>query len=138
MDSVFFRKQSMKRVTSPEQLNDYLRVSSPKAWILLISVLLLIVGFLIWSAFTAVESYETGTASAEKGVLAITFEDASAAQHVQMGMTVQVGGIQAEVTSVGIGADGQIVAGAQASIPDGVYEVRVGYRSTQILSLLFN
>ena len=138
MDSAFFRKQSMKRITSPEQLNEYLRVPSPKTWILLFSVLLLIVGFLVWSVFTAVESYETGTARAEKGILTITFDDASAAQHVEIGMTVQVGGVQAEVTSVGIGDDGQIIAGAQASIPDGVYEARVGYRTTQILSLLFN
>ena len=138
MDSAFFRKQSVKRITSPEQMNEYLRVSSPKTWIILLSVLLLMIGFLVWSAFTAVESYETGRGRAEKGMLTITFEDASAAQHVETGMTVRVGGVQTEVTSVGIGEDGQIVAGAQASIPDGVYEARVGYRSTQILSLLFN
>ncbi len=138
MQSAFFRKQSMKRITSPEQLNDYLRASSPKTWLILISVFLLIAGFLAWSAFTAVESYETGTAYAEKGVLTIMFDDASAAQHVEIGMTIHVGDIQAEVTSVGIGADGQIVAGAQVSIPDGVYEDRVGYCSTQILAVLFN
>ena len=138
MESAFFRKKSMERISSPEQLNEYLRVSSPKTWILLASVLLLLVGFLIWSAFTAVESYEMGTAYAEKGVLTITFDNQSAAQHVEPGMTVQVGEIRAEGTSVGVGADGQTIAGAEASVPDGVYEARVGYRSTQILSLLFN
>lgn len=138
MESGFFRKQSMGNISSPEQLNECLRVSSPKAWLLLASVLLLLSGFLIWCAFTAIESYETGTAYAEKGVLTITFDDPSAARHVEPGMSVQAGGINTEVTSVGSDGDGQTIAGAQASIPDGVYDVRVGYRSTQILSILFN
>ena len=138
MEPAFFRKQSMGNISSPEQLNECLRVSSLKAWILLLAVLLLLVGFLIWCAFTAIESYETGTAYAEKGVLTITFDDPSAAQHVEPGMSVQVGDIRTEVTSVGSDGDGRTIAGAQASIPDGVYDVRVGYRSTQILSMLFN
>lgn len=138
MESAFFRKKSMEQITSPEQLHECLRVSSPKAWILLTSVLLLLAGFLLWSAFTAVESYETGTAFAEKGVLTITFDDPSAARHVEPGMTVRVGELRTEVSSVGLGEGGKTVACAMASLPDGVYEVRVGYRSTQVFSMLFN
>lgn len=37
-----------ERITSPEQLNEYIRVTSPGAWIILSSVLVFLAGFFIW------------------------------------------------------------------------------------------
>ena len=51
MKNSIFRKKSMDRVSTPEQLNDYIRVSSPGVWILLAALLLLLAGFIIWSIF---------------------------------------------------------------------------------------
>jgi hypothetical protein len=39
-----FRKKSIERISSPEQLNDYLRVTSPSTWIILIAVIVLRTG----------------------------------------------------------------------------------------------
>ncbi len=47
-DSIF-REKSLKRITSPEELGDYLRVTSPTVWLVLGAVILLLVGMLIWS-----------------------------------------------------------------------------------------
>ena len=46
-----FRKKSLERVTSPEQLNDYIMVTTPSVWIILAATLILIVGTLVWAVF---------------------------------------------------------------------------------------
>ena len=46
-----FRKKSLERVTSPEQLNDYIKVTTPSVWIILAATLILIVGTLVWAVF---------------------------------------------------------------------------------------
>ena len=47
--SGIFRQKSIKRVTSPEELNDYIRVTSPSVWFVLAALVLLLVGMLAWS-----------------------------------------------------------------------------------------
>ncbi len=46
-----FRKKSLDRVTGPESLNDYIRVTSPSVWIALLALLILLAGMLTWSIF---------------------------------------------------------------------------------------
>ena len=50
-----FRKKSIERVSSPEQLNDYIRVTTPSVWLILIAVIILIIGTLIWGVFGRIE-----------------------------------------------------------------------------------
>ena len=45
----------MERVASPEQLNDYIRVTSPSVWIILLALLVLLAGLLVWSIFGRIE-----------------------------------------------------------------------------------
>ncbi|MCR5399521.1 MAG: hypothetical protein K6E68_08335 [Lachnospiraceae bacterium] len=49
-----FRKKSLDRISSPEQLNDYIKVTTPSVWVILIAVILLLVGMLAWSVFGSV------------------------------------------------------------------------------------
>ncbi len=41
----FFRKKSLDRISSPEQLTDYLRVTNPGIWIFLAAVVVLLATF---------------------------------------------------------------------------------------------
>lgn len=127
-----------RRISSPEQLNDYLKVTSPKIWVLFVAIVLLIVGLLLWSSFTTIESYATGTAHAVKGELVVTFDDPAKASKVQPGMEMKIGDVHTDVLTVGTNDDGSLVASARANIPDGSYDVRVGYKTTQVLSMLLN
>ena len=120
-----FREKSMERLASPEQLNDYLRVTNPSTWIVMTSVIILLVSLILWSSFAVIESYVSGTGKAENGVLSITFEDQKAAGIVEEGMTVSVGEVRTVVTSVGRDEQGQIIAAANAGVPDGIYDVKV-------------
>ena len=132
------RLQGSRRISSPEQLNDYLKVTSPKIWVLLAAVVLLVVGLLLWGSFTTIESYATGTARAVGGDLVATFDDPAKAGKVEPGMEMEVGGVKTEVLTVGTDVAGNLVASARANIPDGSYDVRVGYKSTQVISMLLN
>ena len=132
------QESEARRISSPEQLNDYLKVTSPKIWLLLVAVILLIAGLILWSSFTTIESYATGTAKASGGEVTVTFDDAGKANNVQAGMMLEVGDVQTEVLAVGTDETGNTIATARANIPDGSYEVRVGYKTTQVLSMLLN
>lgn len=56
-NSGIFREKSISRVSSPEELNDYIRVTSPSVWIVLIAVVVLLLGMLAWSIFGTVETH---------------------------------------------------------------------------------
>ena len=127
-----------RRISSPEQLNDYLKVTNPRIWMLLAAVVLLVGGLLLWGSFTTIESYATGTARAVGGELTVTFDDPAKASKVLPGMEMEVGDVRTEVLTVGSDADGATVASARANIPDGSYAVRVGYKATQVISMLLN
>ena len=43
MEEQIFRKKSLDRLSSPEQLNDYLHVTSPGIWIVLGAVIFLLI-----------------------------------------------------------------------------------------------
>ena len=50
-----FRKKSLERVSSPEQLNDYLHVTSPAVWVVLAAVIVLLITLASAIVFTAVK-----------------------------------------------------------------------------------
>lgn len=133
-----YRQSSLDRIQSPEQLNSYLRVTNPSAWIVLIAVIVLLVGALVWGSFTYIGSFVDGNAHVENGVMTIVFEDDDLARNVQPGMNVTIGEANATVTSVGRGDDGRLFALADTTLANGSYPVKVSYRQTQIMQLLFN
>ena len=133
-----YREKSMKRLSSPEQLNDYLRVTNPGTWVILGTVIFLLTSLIIWSSFASVQSFAKGTAQAEDGVLSISFENLQTAEKVEEGMTLYVGDTRSTITSVGKDEYGRIIAAANANVPDGTYTVKVGYRQSRIVEMLFN
>ena len=50
-----FREKSLKKVTSPEELNDYIHVTSPSVWIVLTAIVVLLVGMIVWGIFGKVK-----------------------------------------------------------------------------------
>ena len=52
--SELYRKKSMDRISSPEELNDYIRVTSPSVWMVLMAIVIILVGTLVWGALGTV------------------------------------------------------------------------------------
>ena len=49
MNNNVFRKKSLDRISSPEQLNSYIKVSNPSIWLILSALIIIIVSVIIWS-----------------------------------------------------------------------------------------
>ena len=49
--SSIFRQKSIDRVSSPEKLDDYIRVTKPSVWMTLAAVVVLLVGTIVWGIF---------------------------------------------------------------------------------------
>ena len=46
-----FRKSAIDRVSSPEQLTDYIRVTTPGVWGILVASIVLLASLFVWAAF---------------------------------------------------------------------------------------
>lgn len=51
-----FREKSLSKVSSPEQLNDYIRVSTPAVWLVLGAIVLLLIAVTLWGFLGRLES----------------------------------------------------------------------------------
>ena len=103
-----------------------------------IAVILLLAGVLLWTSIASIDSFATGTAQVSDGTMMIRFDDTQIAKSVQTGMTVTTGDSSAQISNVGYTDDGSIFALAATSLTDGTYPVKVVYKQTQVLRLLFN
>ena len=56
MEQPLFRKKSLEHISSPQDLHDYMRVTSPRLWMILAVILALLVGFIIFAATATMEN----------------------------------------------------------------------------------
>jgi len=52
MKSKLFRKEAMEKITSPEDLNIYVKVLNPRIWLILAGIVIAVVGLVIFAAST--------------------------------------------------------------------------------------
>ena len=65
MENQLFRKKSMERISSPEELHDYLRVTSPKLWMILGAIIILLAGFVVYASVANLENTASIRVNAE-------------------------------------------------------------------------
>lgn len=90
MEKQIFRKKSMERVSSPEQLNDYIRVSNPSLWMVIAAVIVLLAGACAWGVFGRLETKVRVAAKAE-GDAVVCYVKESEIGRIKSGMTVEIG-----------------------------------------------
>jgi hypothetical protein len=137
MNNSIYREKTINRISSPEQLNAYLKVTKPGVWIVLVAVVVLLVGMLVWGLFINIGSNAEGTAEVKNGSMTVSFEDSKVAENVTEGMVIEANGASYTITGVENGDDGTIRAFATADIKDGTYPAKVCYRSTGLMGILF-
>ena len=133
-----YRESSLEKISSPDQLDQYLKVTTPAVWILLVAVILLLGVAFWWSSQTAIASKVTATGTVKSGVLTIPLETDDARKNVKEGMNVVVGELTDTINYIQTTEDGGMIAVAIVSLPDGTYPVSISYKTTQLISLLFN
>ena len=134
-ENTLFRKEALDRISSPEQLNDYLKVTDAPAWIVLLSVVVLIVGLVIWSALGRVETSITVEAKVQDGVAAVMVYAEKAT--LEEGMLIRIGSAEAHINAAATDVYGRSMATAPMDVPDGTYPAEIITGSHAPLSLLF-
>ena len=139
MNEELFRKKSLEKIKSPENLDDYIQVSNPGVWLLLISVIVLLAGVCVWGSFGHVDSTVPTTVRADNGAVTCYAEEAVAAS-VQIGMTVKFGDYEAVVTEIReLDMPGyRCVLKSEQAIPDGVYAGEIVTERIRPLSFVLN
>lgn len=99
MSNHIFRKKSLEKVSSPEQLNDYIRASSPGVWTVLAAVTILLLGVCIWGAFGRVDTVVQALAVCEDGKTRcyVARQDYDS---IAVGMPVRVNGQERTIASI--------------------------------------
>lgn len=89
MDEKVFRKKSIDRVSSPEQLNEYIRVSNPGVWMILGAIVLLLVGAIVWGVLGHIDTTIDAVAVSDDGQVLLYVKEEQMAD-VCVGQTVQI------------------------------------------------
>ncbi|MBO6302900.1 MAG: hypothetical protein J6N15_10730 [Ruminiclostridium sp.] len=135
--SSIYRKKTLDRISSPEQLTDYPRVTTVGIWAVLAAAVLLIAGIAVWSFSGRIETVVTGTAEVKSSVAEIYLNDSSMSV-MAAGQTVRFGSKKFMINDVMFDENGIQCAFSTAMVKDGVYEVQVVLRSLKPIDCLFN
>ena len=143
MEKQIFRQKSVERIASPEQLQDYMRVTTPGVWMVLAAVILLLAGLILSSALVNVESKITEQAVvAEDGLMLDIALPLSQKSLVAPGMPVRVADRQAKIDMVFQAEDAVEVI---ATLPEdgeklapGTYDVEIITETVRPISFLFS
>ena len=101
MNSNLFRKKSIDRVSSPEQLNDRIRVTDSGIWLLLVGIVLVLVGILVWGFFGRLNTTLPAGAVTENGGTVCFVKEADLSK-ISVGMTVTSEGGESTVASISL------------------------------------
>lgn len=99
MNEQLFRKKSMEQVSSPEQLNEYIRVSNPGVWMVLAAIIILLVGICVWGFVWHLDTTLTTVAIGEKGEMTVYVKESDVAS-VEPGMEVRIDNAEYTVSEI--------------------------------------
>ena len=117
--STVFRKKTLDRIASPEQLTDYLRVTSPGIWVVLVAVILLLTGIFAWSAVGTLETKAEAKVIVENHTAQVI---PLGAETLAEGMSFYVAGQDSVLISAETDEYGRSVGSAAVDLPDGIYD----------------
>ena len=128
-----FRQKSLDRISSPEQLTDYLHVTNVGVWVLFSVIILLLVAFFAWASIGRLETTASAKATVKDGTAQITVLDKA---EVVSGMTVRMGGAESKISEVNYDEKGLTLAYAPVDLANGNYDAAVVIESVSPISFL--
>ena len=152
-----FRQKNLDRISSPEQLNAYIRVATPSVWLMLSAIVILLVGVCVWSVFGQLVTTVSVAAVSHDGTVT-AYVRATDLEKISQGDSVTVGDTEGTVSAVSaepVPVDGSFteymrhVGGLQegewvyavwvdAACADGVYAAQVVIDSVAPMSFVLN
>ena len=134
--SILFRKKTLDKISEPDQLTDYLRVTKPVVWLVLAAIVVLLAGLIVWSFVGTVDITVNGDANVRDGEVRVMLAD-NKRYGLDAGMKVIIDGEEITITNVDMNEFGNPVGHSQITRTDGLYPASVVVRSTSPFRLLF-
>lgn len=113
-----FRQKTIERISSPDQLADYLQVTSPGVWVILAAVILLLAGLFAWSAVGTLETNTDVRVVVQDHAAEVIPLDSS---QLSEGMPLRVAGREFIIISAKTDEYGRSVGLAEVMLPNGAY-----------------
>jgi hypothetical protein len=121
----------MDKVSSPEQLQDYVRVANPGLWMVLSAIVILLAGVIVWGFIGKIDT-TMSTALIADGGKAVMYISETDVEKIEVGMTVRAKGNEYTITGISrypIKVDGSMseysIHASGLTLGEWVYEVRV-------------
>ena len=135
INQTLFRKKAMARISSPEDLTGYLRVTNPGMWIILAAVIVLLVGLFAWSAVGTLETTVDATAIVRDHTAQIV-ASGQGADELEAGMPLRIASQEFVIASVDSDEYGRATAYAELPLPDGSYDAAIVVEQTRPVEFL--
>lgn len=129
----FYRRNTMDRISSPDQLTDYLRVTNPGVWLLLASIILFLAGVFVWFTIGTLESTAPVKVSVENRKATVIPREMTA---LSEGMPLRVASGDYTLNSIGTDEYGRTFGAAVVPLPDGLYDGTVVTEQTNLIRFL--
>lgn len=158
MNEKIFRKKSMDKITSPEQLDAYIRVTNPGVWMLLSGMIIILLGICVWGIFGKLDTKITVPAVSQNGTT-ICYIKEDDIEKVTEEMPVEIDGKKCTVSEIsqtpvtvddqnfeeyamhiGSFSNGEWVYMVKLSdsLPDGIYKADIIVESVSPMSFIIN
>lgn len=157
MKEEIFRKESLDKMESPDDLDRYVKVTTPKVWILLLAIVVILIGGCVWGFFGKMNTVVKGYCFSKGGVQECYINE-SDAERINTGDQVKIAdtfGTVTEVTllpqkSIDVAREHNYFVSedeskidvrefsAKTDIPDGEYYMEVIVESKAPFSFVFN
>lgn len=118
-EKTLFRKKTMDRISSPEQLTDYLRVTNPGIWVLLAIVILLLGSLVAWASIGTLETTTEVRVVVEDHTAQVASPGGA---ELAGGMELRVSDQKVTLASVMADDYGRTIGIAEVALPDGIYD----------------
>jgi hypothetical protein len=137
MEKTIFREKNVNELNSPDELNEYLRVTSPSIWLVMAAVIVLLLGLIVWASVGEIHTKESATVNV-KGDEATVYVSGARADMVRNGNIVEIDGQRTVLTDVSFDEYGRAVGKAKVSdLSEGTYQAEVIVESIKPISFLF-
>ncbi len=122
MKDTIFRKKSLEHISSPEEIDDYMKVTSPSLWLVMTAIVLLLVAAIVWSITGRIETILDRAAQAENGQVVVEITEEQIGQ-LTVGSEVRAEDKTGEVTEIREQEDGYLVTALIPELEDGLVNV---------------
>ena len=99
MNKQLFKKSSMDKVSSPEQLQDYVKVANPGLWMVISAIVILLAGVIAWG-FIGKIATTMSTAIVTDDGRSVIYVGESDVEKIDVGMTVRSEGREYTITDI--------------------------------------